>query len=103
MFAIVTIAGFQQKVAQGETLNVPSLDAKEGASVTFQDVLLVSDGKEVKVGTPTVAGASVTAEVLAHGRDEKVRVVKFRRRKRYTKTRGHRQGHTTIKIAKISV
>lgn len=102
MFAIVSIAGFQEKVAQGDVLDVPTLDAKEGATVTFKDVLLIADGKDVKVGTPTLDGATVTAEVVSHGRGDKVRVVKFRRRKRYTRTHGHRQGLTTIKIAKIS-
>lgn len=102
MFAIVSIAGFQEKVAQGDVLDVPTLDAKEGDTLTFKDVLLIADGKNVNIGTPTVAGASVTAEVVTHGRGDKIRVVKFRRRKRYTRTHGHRQGFTTIKIAKIS-
>lgn len=102
MFAIVSIAGFQQKVSEGQTLDVATLDAKEGTTVTFKDVLLVADGKNVTIGTPTISGATVTAQVTAHGRGDKVRVVKFRRRKRYTRTHGHRQGFTTVTIAKIS-
>lgn len=102
MFAIVSIAGFQEKVAQGDVLDVPTLDAKEGDKLTFKDVLMVSNGKDVKVGAPTVAGASVTAEVVGHGKHDKIRVVKFRRRKRYTRTKGHQQGLTTLKIVTIA-
>lgn len=102
-YAVLTIAGFQQKVSQGDVLDVPTLKADKGATVTFDQVLLVSDGKDIKVGTPTVAGASVTAEVVEHGRGDKISVVKFRRRKRYHKTAGHRQPLTTIKITKIAI
>lgn len=102
MFAVVTIAGFQEKVLKGDVLDVPSLDAKEGDSVTFDQVLLVADGSDVKIGTPFLSGASVTAKVVSHGRGDKIRVVKFRRRKRYTRVAGHKQPLTTIEITNIA-
>ncbi len=101
MFAIVSIAGFQEKVAQGDTLKVPLLDAEPGKTVTFDQVLLLVNGEAVTFGSPTVAGASVEAEVVSHGRGDKIRVVKFKRRKRYSRTKGHRQDFTEIKITKI--
>jgi large subunit ribosomal protein L21 len=103
MFAVVKIAGFQEKVSQGMKLKVPSLHAEPGKTVTFPEVLLVSKGEgEVTLGKPTVAGASVEAKVLAHGRAEKIRVFKMRRRKRYRRTKGHRQGYTEIEVTKIN-
>lgn len=102
MFAVVTIAGFQETVREGETLTVPLLEAEEGKSVTFSDVLMIGDGKGgMTLGSPLVSGASVQATVVGHGRDKKIRVFKMRRRKRYQRTRGHRQHHTVIKIGKI--
>lgn len=102
MFAIVTIAGFQEQVSEGDSLHVPLLDAKKGDKVTFGDVMLLSKGKgDVVIGMPMVAGAKVEAEVVEHGRDDKIRVYRMRRRKRFQKTRGHRQDFTMIKILKI--
>lgn len=104
MFAVVSIAGFQEKVSVGDTLQVPLHDAKENDKLTFDDVLMVvSDSGELTVGSPTVKGAKVEAEVLGHGREAKVTVFKFRRRKRYMRTKGHKQDYTTIKINKIAV
>ncbi len=101
MFAIVSIAGFQEKVALGDTLHVPLLDTEKGKTVTFDQVLLLVDGENVTFGAPTVAGATVEAEVVDHGRDDKIRVFKFKRRKRYQRTKGHRQDFTEIKITKV--
>ncbi|OIO52904.1 50S ribosomal protein L21 [Candidatus Peregrinibacteria bacterium CG1_02_54_53] len=102
MFAIVKIAGFQEKVEEGMKLSVPSLPAEPGSTVTFSDVLLMAKGEDdITVGVPTVAGASVEARVLAHGRDDKIRVYKMHRRKRYRRTHGHRQGFTEIEVTKI--
>lgn len=104
MFAVVTIAGFQEKVQVGDTLNVPLQDAKESDKLTFGDVLMiVSDSGDLTLGSPTVKGAKVEAEVVGHGREAKLTVFKFRRRKRYMRTKGHRQDYTTIKINGISV
>ncbi len=102
MFAIVTIAGFQEKVSEGDVLDVPALDTEDGKSMTFDKVLLVGNDSDVKIGAPFVSGASVTAEVVSHGKADTIRVVKFRRRKRYHRMAGHRQPLTTIKITKIA-
>ncbi len=103
MFAVVSIAGFQEKVKVGDTLTVSSLDAEEKKKVTFGNVLmLVDDAGAVRIGSPFIEGASVEAKVLAHGHDKKVRVFKMRRRKRYMRTRGHKQGHTKIEVTKIN-
>ena len=104
MFAFVDIAGFQEKVEKGMKLKVPSLEAKEGDTVTFEKVLLLSaDGSDAVVGKPYVTGAKVQAKVLMHGLADKIVVRKFKRRKRYHKTlRGHRQGFTEIEITGVT-
>lgn len=104
MFAIVDIAGFQEKVEKGMTLRVPLLAGEAGAAVTFDRVLLlVKDGGEIVIGTPHVSGASVEATIVKHGKGEKIRVFKMRRRKRYRRTHGHRQDFTEIEVKKITV
>ena len=102
MYAIVEIAGKQFKVREGEALYVPRLQHGVDASVTFDRVLLVADGEEVHVGTPTVDGAAVTARVLAHVKGDKVLVFKKKRRKRYKVRRGHRQPYTRIRIEALA-
>ena len=101
MFAIVDIAGFQEKVKAGDRLKVPLLDGEAGKTMHFEKVLLLAeeDGK-VSVGAPYVSGLSVEAKILAHGRGEKIRVAKMRRRKRYRRVHGHRQHYTEIEITK---
>jgi large subunit ribosomal protein L21 len=103
MFAIVDIAGFQEKAEKGMKLRVQRLEAKEGDSVTFDKVLLLSDdGTNATVGKPYVAGATVVAKVLKHSLADKIVVRKFKRRKRYHKIlRGHRQQHTEIEIMTV--
>ncbi len=102
MFAIVDIAGFQEKVEPGMKLRVPLLKATIGDTVTFDKVMLVSKSdSDVVVGKPYVTGASVTAMVKEHGQGDKIRVFKFKRRKRYQKTQGHRQDHTDIEIVDV--
>jgi large subunit ribosomal protein L21 len=101
-FAVVEIAGFQQKVAPKQKLRVPRLETEQGSRVTFDRVLLVSKGSDVTLGTPLVAGATVSATVLTHGKGEKIRTVKHKRRKRYLRTKGHRQPYTEIEISGIS-
>lgn len=104
MFAIVDIAGFQEKVTEGDLLKVPTLDTEEGKTVRFDKVLLFAKSEDdVQIGAPYVEGAVVEAKVLSHGRDDKIRVFKMKRRKRYRRTQGHRQGHTQIEIGKITV
>ncbi|MBM3230730.1 50S ribosomal protein L21 [Candidatus Peregrinibacteria bacterium] len=101
MFAIVDIAGFQERVEVGAKLAVPTLGMNEGGSLTFDKVFLVSNGDALTVGTPYVKGASVEVKVLGHGRGDKIRVYKMRRRKRYRRTHGHKQGFTEVEVLKI--
>ncbi len=103
MYAIVEISGKQFKAAEGDRLYVPRLQAEVGDSVTFDRVLLTSGDSGVSVGAPTVGGASVTAEVLAHVKGDKVIVFKKKRRKGYRVKNGHRQPYTQIKIGSLSV
>ncbi len=102
MFAIVEIAGFQEKVQKGDTLRVPLLNEEPGKKVTFENVYLIADGEDVTIGTPYVAGASVEVKVLENGKDDKIRVFKMKRRKRYRRTHGHRQDHTDIEVVSIN-
>lgn len=102
MYAVVVTGGKQYRVMQGETLRVELIDAEPGASIEIKDVLLVGDGEKITVGTPQVEGAKVTATVKGHGRLEKVRIVKFRRRKHHRKQMGHRQHYTELEITGIS-
>ncbi len=102
MYAVIVTGGKQYRVAQGDVVRVEKLPAEIGATVDLDNLLLVSDGDNVKVGTPYVAGASVTATVKAHGRGEKIRIVKFRRRKHHRKQMGHRQYYTDLEITGIS-
>jgi large subunit ribosomal protein L21 len=102
MYAVIRTGGKQYKVAAGGKLKVESLPAEVGSEIVINDVLMVADGDSIKVGTPVLAGASVKATVLAHGRGEKVMIFKMRRRKHYRKTQGHRQNYTEIRIDGIS-
>lgn len=103
MFAIVTIAGQQFKVEEGNELFVHRLDAKEGDQLSFDDVLLVDQDGDVTLGKPTVDGAEVNASVLEHLKGDKVIVFKKKRRKGYRKKNGHRQHFTKIKVDGITV
>ncbi len=102
MYAIVEIAGKQYKVREKDTLYIPRQKANAEDKLTFDRVLLVSNGKDVRVGTPTVAGASVEATVLEQVKADKVLVFKKKRRKRYRVMRGHRQRYTHIKVDAVS-
>ena len=101
MYAVIVTGGKQYKVAEGEFLKVEKLEIATGEAVAFDRVLLVGNGDDVKIGAPVVDGAKVTAEVVAYGRGEKVRIIKFRRRKHHMKRQGHRQWFTEIKITGI--
>ena len=98
MYAIVEISGKQYRVSKGDTIKVSSQDWKIGDQVILDQVLLTDTGKNVAVGTPTVAGASVTIEILEHNRDKKLLIYKKKRRKGYQRKNGHRQGYTLLKI-----
>jgi large subunit ribosomal protein L21 len=101
MYAVVKTGGKQSKVAPGEKLKVEQIPADVGAEVVLDQVLMVGDGDAVRVGQPTLAGATVKATVVAHGRGEKIRIFKMRRRKHYQKHQGHRQNYTELRIESI--
>ena len=101
MYVIVNINGIQTKVMPNEELNVARLSGEPGAKLTFDQVLLVSDGDKITVGQPSVKGASVTAEVVDHHRGEKLRIFKFKRRREYRKRRGYRDELTRIRVTGI--
>ncbi|MGH7483699.1 MAG: 50S ribosomal protein L21 [Longimicrobiales bacterium] len=103
MYAIFRTGDKQFRAEPGQTVRVPSLDADVGDTVTLEDVLVASGDDGVNVGAPTVAGASVKAEVIGHGRGEKIIVFKWKRRKNYRRKQGHRQGYTEIRIEEISL
>jgi len=103
MYAIVNILGKQYKVSKGERLRVAHLQAKIGDKVKFDNVLLTDDGSQVNIGKPHVQGASVSAEILEHGRLRKILVYKKKRRKGYQRKKGHRQEFSAIKINNISI
>ena len=102
MYAIIKTGGKQDRVAAGEKLKVEKLAGDIGSEFLIDQVLLVGAGDDVKVGTPLVSGASVSAKVLAQGRGDKVKIFKMRRRKHYEKNQGHRQSYTEIEITGIS-
>ena len=102
MYAIIKTGGKQYRVSEGETLQVEKLNAEVGAEVVFEEVLTVVNDADVKVGNPTVAGATVTASVVEEGKDKKVIVYKYKRKTGYHKKNGHRQLFTKVKIEKIN-
>jgi len=101
MYAVIKTGGKQYRVEEGDTLRVEKIEVATGESVDFDQVLLVADGDDVKVGQPLLDGAKVTAEVVEQGRHKKIKIVKFRRRKHSRKQQGHRQWYTAVKITGI--
>lgn len=102
MYAIIETGGKQYKVSQGDVVFIEKLDAEENAEVTFDKVLLAGEGDSVKVGTPTVEGATVSAKVLKNGKAKKVIVFKMKRKKNERKKKGHRQPYTKVEITAIN-
>ena len=102
MYAVIRTGGKQYRVATGNKIKIEKLPAEVGAEVTIAEVLAVGEGGSVKLGTPLLAGANVTARIISHGRDDKVRIFKLRRRKHYQKHQGHRQSFTEIEITTIN-
>ncbi len=101
MYAIIKTGGKQYKVQAGEQIRVESLKGDVGSAISFGEVLLVGAGDSVKLGAPLVPGATVKATILSHGRGEKVRIFKLRRRKHFQKSQGHRQSFTEVRIDDI--
>ena len=102
MYAVIATGGKQYRVIEGQTLKVEKLIADVGASLDIDKVLMVADGEDVKIGKPYIDGGKVTVTVKSHGRGEKIRIVKFRRRKHSRKTQGHRQSYTELEITGIA-
>jgi large subunit ribosomal protein L21 len=103
MYAVIMTGGKQHKVTIGETLEIEKISQEPGEIVTFDHLLLVGQDDNIQIGTPEVVGAKVIAEVVSQARQDKVRIIKFRRRKHYMKRQGHRQYYTKVKITDIKV
>ncbi len=102
MYAVIVSGGKQHRVSEGDVLRVESLTAEQGSAVELDKVLMVADGDDIKIGAPYVDGGKVTATVESHGRGDKVKIIKFRRRKHSRKQMGHRQNYTELKITSIA-
>lgn len=102
MYAVIKTGGKQYRVTEGQTLKVEKLFADAGSSIDIDQVLMIADGDNIKIGMPLVAGGKVTATIKEHGRGKKVEIVKFRRRKHHRKQMGHRQSYTELEITGIS-
>jgi large subunit ribosomal protein L21 len=102
MYAVIKTGGKQYRVAQGETLKIETVAGDVGSAITLDKVLMVGDGDKVSVGKPLLNGASVKATIVSHGRGDKVKIFKMKRRKHYQKHQGHRQNYTEIRIDGIS-
>ncbi len=102
MYAVFVSGGKQHRVAEGDVVRLELLDVEPGSAIEFDQVLLVSNGEDVKIGAPVVEGGKVQGEVVTHGRGDKVKIIKFRRRKHHRKQMGHRQYFTEVKITGIS-
>ena len=101
MYAIIKTGGKQYKVAEGNEVIIEKLDAEEGSAVTFEEVLAVGEGDELKIGRPLVEGAKVTATVVKNGKGPKIRIFKYKHKTNYRRRQGHRQPFTKVKIEKI--
>lgn len=102
MYAVIVSGGKQHRVQEGEILRLEKLELATGDTVEFDQVLMVANGGDVTIGAPLVSGALVKAEVVSHGRADKVTIIKFRRRKHSMKRQGHRQWYTDVKITGIN-
>lgn len=103
MYAIIEACGKQYKVTEGDVVFFEKLDAEEGKKVTFDKVILVSDDKKVQIGSPYVKGIKVEGKVVSHGKGKKILVFKYKAKKNYRRTQGHRQPYTKVEITKIKM
>ena len=101
MYAVIKSGGKQHRVEPGEVLRLEKVQAEPGTTIDFENVMMVVEGSDVKIGAPFVDGSKVSAEVVAHGRHDKVTIIKMKRRKHYRRQAGHRQWYTEVKIKEI--
>ncbi|HIQ07487.1 MAG TPA: 50S ribosomal protein L21 [Thiotrichaceae bacterium] len=102
MYAVIKTGGKQYRVSEGDIIEIEKLDSDEGAAVDFEDILMVGEGEEVKIGTPFIDGCKVTGTITEQKRGKKIEIIKFRRRKHHQKRTGHRQYLTKVEITSIS-
>lgn len=102
MYAVITNGGKQYRVKEGQTLKLAKITAEVGSAVDFNEVLLLANGDDIKVGKPHVSGSKVMGTIISHGRGKKIHIIKFKRRKHHMKRMGHRQDYTEVKIEKIA-
>ena len=102
MYAVIVTGGKQYRVSEGDVIKVEKLAADEGATIDLEKVLLISNGEDIKTGSPYIEGGKVSATVKSHGRGDKVKIIKFRRRKHHRKQMGHRQHYTELQITGIA-
>ncbi|MCX8601546.1 MULTISPECIES: 50S ribosomal protein L21 [unclassified Gilliamella] len=102
MYAVFQSGGKQHRVSEGQVVRLEKIEVETGSEIVFDKVLMVANGEDIKVGAPFVEGATIKAEIVEHGRGDKVKIVKFRRRKHYRKQQGHRQWFTDVKITAIA-
>lgn len=102
MYAVFQSGGKQHRVSEGQIVRLEKLEVATGESIEFDEVLMIANNDDIKIGVPFVSGGKIKAEIVAHGRGEKVKIVKFRRRKHYRKQKNHRQSFTDVKITGIS-
>ena len=102
MFAVIESGGKQHTVSEGDSLKIELISGEEGSTIDFDKVLMISDGQNSKIGSPYLENAKVTAKLISHGKHEKIKVFKMKRRKDYRKKQGHRQNLTKVKIESIN-
>jgi len=102
MYAVIKTGGKQYRVSEGDIIEIEKLDSDEGAAVDFEDILMVGEGEDVKIGTPFIDGCKVTGTITEQKRGKKIEIIKFRRRKHHQKRTGHRQYLTKVEITSIS-
>ena len=102
MYAIIKTGGKQYKVSKGDNIRVEAFDADVDSTVQFDKVLMLNDGGKIKIGTPYIEQATVSGKILGYGRGEKIKVLKFKRRKRYMRRSGHRQSFAEVEITEVS-
>ncbi|PPI87923.1 50S ribosomal protein L21 [Candidatus Pantoea edessiphila] len=103
MYAVFQSGGKQYKAIEGKIIRLEKLDLETGNFIQFNDILMISKGEYLKIGTPFILNSNIKGEIIAHGRDKKIKIIKFHRRKHYRRKQGHRQWFTDVKIININI